>query len=271
MYLSSLRHFQISAGLPNPFTPNAFPRLTYVLWGVKRSAPTHPDKRLPITPEILKVLRRHWSSAPIPYENHLLWAACCLGLFGFLRIAEFTAISSSDPAPNIVSISDIYRADGYPPGFIRIYLRQSKTYPFGNGVQIYLGRTDNAICPVAALLSFIAVRPPHLSGPLLRFPNGSTLTRAILVTQVKRALTASGIDSSRYSGHSFRIGAATTAAAAGIPDHQIKMLGRWESSAFTLYVRTPPPRPPRSPVSSPAQASIIKLLDLQQPTFITHH
>ena len=41
------------------------------------------------------------------------------------------------------------------------------------------------------------------------------------------------------SGHSFRIGAATTAALRGVEDSVIKMLGRWESSAYQRYLRTP--------------------------------
>ncbi len=41
--LSSLRHFQISTGLPNPFSPNSFPRLPYVLWGVKQQNPSCPS------------------------------------------------------------------------------------------------------------------------------------------------------------------------------------------------------------------------------------
>ena len=43
-----------------------------------------------------------------------------------------------------------------------------------------------------------------------------------------------------YASHSFRIGAATTAAEAGLPPWLIQTLGRWPSNCFTLYIRTPP-------------------------------
>ena len=56
---------------------------------------------------------------------------------------------------------------------------------------------------------------------------------------VRAALTRAGVDQSKYCGHSFRIGAATTAAARGIEDSIIKTLGRWESVAYLQYVRIP--------------------------------
>ena len=45
---------------------------------------------------------------------------------------------------------------------------------------------------------------------------------------------------SSYASHSFRIGAATTATAAGLPPTLIKTLGRWRSNAYETYVQYPP-------------------------------
>ena len=56
---------------------------------------------------------------------------------------------------------------------------------------------------------------------------------------VKRALRSANIDTTAYSGNNFRIGAASSVAAAGVPAYFIKMLGRWESEAYHLYIQTP--------------------------------
>ena len=56
---------------------------------------------------------------------------------------------------------------------------------------------------------------------------------------VREASTRAGIDAQCYSGHSFRVGVATTAAACGVEDSLIKTLGQWSSSAYLLYVRVP--------------------------------
>ena len=55
----------------------------------------------------------------------------------------------------------------------------------------------------------------------------------------KKTLHKANIDESEYSGHSFRIGAAPSATAAGVPAYFTKMLSHWESEAYHLYIRIP--------------------------------
>ena len=76
---------------------------------------------------------------------------------------------------------------------------------------------------MAAVLVYIALRGPG-DGPLFRFRDGHALTRERFVDQVRKVLRKVGIDQNAYSGYSFRIGAATTAAAQGIQDSLIKTM-----------------------------------------------
>ena len=76
----------------------------------------------------------------------------------------------------------------------------------------HLSRTGLPLCPVLALLCYLAIRPSQ-HGTLFLFKDGSTLR---LVMSLCQALSDLGVDPSGYNGHSFRIGAATTAARMGV-------------------------------------------------------
>ena len=237
-YLSALRFVQISMGFPDP-SFSSFPRLSYLLKGIHRSIPSSPRaKRLPITPAILKTMHTVWSQYPVTFNKVMLWAACCMGFFGFMRAGEFTCRSPNTPPDDTLSVSDISIDSRVNPQVLIVRLRHSKTDPFGAGVNLYLGRTGNTLCPVAAVLGYLAICP-STPGPLFHLQDGTPLSRTHLVTHIRDALSCAGIDASQFSGHSFRIGAASTAAQAGLNDSLIQMLGRWKSSAFTAYIRTP--------------------------------
>ena len=79
-------------------------------------------------------------------------------------------------------------------------------------------------------------------GPFFRRQLSKPLTKPHFVNKVKKALTVAALDQSsnqsEFSGHSFRIRAATAAAQAGIFDSAIQTLGRWSSAAFLSYIRT---------------------------------
>ena len=54
---------------------------------------------------------------------------------------------------------------------------------------------------------------------------------------MRDVLEKAGVQADRCAGHSFRIGAAVTAASREMEDSIIKMLGRWKSLAYLEYVR----------------------------------
>ena len=65
----------------------------------------------------------------------------------------------------------------------------------------------------------------------------SPLTKFQVNQVLKKGLQLKGFPHQSYSTHSFRIGAATSAAANGFSDEEIQSLGRWRSSAFQRYIR----------------------------------
>ena len=78
-----------------------------------------------------------------------------------------------------------------------------------------------------------------LPRPALIDSHQRPLTKSKFVTRIRSILDELGYPSQQFAGHSFRIGAATAAAQAGIEDSTIQALGRWHSSAFLTYIRTP--------------------------------
>lgn len=238
-YLSAIRYTQIALGLGDP-NMRDMRRLEYVVKGVKRlSAGGQGRTRLPITPSILRRLKGVWESRPAKRDAVMLWAATTTCFFGFLRAGEVVIPSDTAYDASVhLSYGDV-RVDCYQnPRYVEIRIKCSKTDPFRRGVSVYLGATAEALCPVAANLSYMVQRGTA-SGPFFVFQDGRYLTRDRFVAEVRAALTSVGMDCSLYAGHSFRIGAATTAAQLGVQDSLIKTLGRWESSAYMLYVRTP--------------------------------
>ena len=70
-------------------------------------------------------------------------------------------------------------------------LKASKTDPFRVGINVSVGRTDKALCPVSAVLAYMAVRGPG-PGSLFQFQDGRFLTRARLVMRGEGSYLGSG-------------------------------------------------------------------------------
>ena len=66
-----------------------------------------------------------------------------------------------------------------------------------------------------------------LHGPLFLFEDGKNLTRDYFVGAMRGALQTAGVDPSKYAGHTFRIGTASTAGRNGVQDSLIKTMGHY--------------------------------------------
>ena len=240
-YLSGIRHLHLENYWPNP-NISAMACLEQVLKGIKAlqaRSKGNSTPRLPMTPELLSRIRGVWANAPHHPDHVMLWAASLLCFFDLIRAGEMTVSSDSSYDVGVhLNFTDV-AVDSYDnPKVVKVRIKASKTDPYLLGVDIFLGRTHKDLCPVAAILSYMLQRGPG-PGSLFKFADGKPLTRPRFVSRIREALSQAGVNCAPYSGHSFRIGAATTAARQGIEETTIKMLGRWKSSVYQLYIKTP--------------------------------
>ena len=73
-------------------------------------------------------------------------------------------------------------------------------------------------------------------GPLFIRSNGHFLTTTHFVSEVKKAMEQAGMEASNFNGHSFRIGAASTAAAHGMEDSPIFFIASYPSVMESIDV-----------------------------------
>ena len=84
-------------------------------------------------------------------------------------------------------------------------------------------------------MRYLAVRGVD-NGPLFRMADGTPLKNQYLWRKFETLWPGQELT---QPNHSFRIGAATTAAANGINDATIQQLGRWKSDSYVQYIRMP--------------------------------
>ena len=171
----------------------------------------------------------------------MLWAASLLWFYGFLRSGEITIQASKSYDASVhLNYADVRFDNPSHPSMMQVHIKASKTDPFWMGCHIYVAALmETFALAINAMLSCLAVRGSS-TGLLFHFKDTTPLVKSKFVSEFRDKLSQAGLNSSEYSGHSFRIGAASTAAANGVEDSLIQILGRWKRSAYLLYVRIAP-------------------------------
>lgn len=240
-YLSALRSLHVDEGLP--FDACESETVKRAIRGIKRFfGEKDRNPKQPITLEILQKLASIPGDLEDPF-NASFDAAIKLAWAGFMRCGEFTlgAKEQFSPAEHLSRESVTFLPSIDAPTHIRLDIPASKTDPFRKGASILISAAPGkTTCPVAALKHLFISHPLPSNSPLFSgCTPGTPLSRTDFVSTLKARLDHLGIDSSKFSGHSFRRGAATAAAAVGFADHEIQLLGRWRSDAYKLYIDVP--------------------------------
>ena len=239
-YVSAVRTLHIELGYDDPTERAAL--LPRVLRGINRSAGLAPSKpRLPIIITVLRKLVDALLTNQLvrPHDKAMLHAAMLTAFHGFLRCAEFTCQQPFNANVNLTR-GDITFHSG-PPMAMSLNLKKSKTDPFSKGATVHIGTARKPYCAVSATLIYFLSTRGTINSPLFTFSNGCPLTRQLFVGEVRKLIVLARIpNANQFNGHSFRIGAATTAAAAHTPEWLVRTLGRWKSDAVLRYIRTDP-------------------------------
>jgi hypothetical protein len=232
-YLTAVRHAHVVAGRKNPIAD--CPALEAALRAIKRKRGGPKKPRLPVTVSLLLAMKEFLDLSL--HDHRVVWAALVTGVFGLLRLGEML---NDKPLRD----QDFYSRS---VNLTELHLRQSKTDPFRHGCFIKLFRTGTAVDPVEALDSLVANRPVGLGGQsaltqTFTLSTGKVLTRALL-TQFMRTLVHKvelkyklGLNSDHFSGHSLRRGGATSLALRGVSADVIRVIGRWRSLCYRLYL-----------------------------------
>ena len=236
-YVSALGYCHRLAGVTDP---------TKVFWIIEilkgyGKLSSRADTRLPITLPILRnILTQTPTICPSLYRARLFTAMCTTAFFAFLRVGELTFCPRSPHVLQLNQVVQLVQSSGHITGLKITFTNFKHSYNQNKNISITLSRRSD-ICPVQALLDYLALRGLE-DGPLFRTRDGQAVSRKLFTDHLAILFRACGLDSTRYKGHSFRIGAATFAAECGFSEYsdaQIRLMGRWQSDAFRKYIRSP--------------------------------
>lgn len=109
------------------------------------------------------------------------------------------------------------------PQHMEVCIKKSQTDPFWQAARLIIAKSHTIVCAVSAVRDYILqTLDSDPNSFLFQFKDGSPLSWPLTYMP---SLIFCGLHSNT---HSFRIGAATTGAAAvGVPSRLIKILGHW--------------------------------------------
>ena len=231
LMVSAISYFHKLNGFPDPAKNFIIAKL---LTGAQNLG-TVSDVRLPVTmPILVQLISALPHVVTLHYICVMLRAMMVLAFRAYLRVGEMVP-RSSRLGQGCLHFRDVALNGDLITISFRHFKHSGKQGPQSLHVdgQCVLG---TSIHPAKFLREFLHVRST-IMGPLFAYADGSPMLRREFDRLLKRLLEFCGLSTTVFKGHSFRIGAATSAALRGESDAQIRAASRWASDAFRKYIR----------------------------------
>lgn len=223
-YLFSTLHNYI-AGFAYYFKSHNLPdatkdiRVKELKKGLERSMNSqfYPKRKQPFKPEyFISMLDK---SPPITKDDYTFYLLMSILYFGFLRISEAISLRK-------------HHINFDEEGTLIIHIFKSKTDQNAQGSDVFIPTTNKSYSPHM----FLSQVFPSLSENDKIFPKSKQTYSRML----KNKLRLINLNEKEFGFHSFRRGAAYTAAINGAEDSVIKAHGRWLSECYVIYVNVKP-------------------------------
>jgi hypothetical protein len=166
---------------------------------------------------------------------------CIVAFWGLARLSELTYDQMDGPLryDNSVLTSDVTftTSENGLGELATISLRNAKTAGPGGTQLLLLAEQPHILCPVRAIRRRLADSGSARTS-LFGYQSARGrlhITRRAAVDRIQQILISNG--ETRLLGHSFRVGGASLRHALGMPDAEIRALGRWTSRCYLLYLR----------------------------------
>ena len=150
-----------------------------------------------------------------------------LAFYVFLRIGEITKRPGGH-VEDLIQLQDLKFLSGQGKNSMQLSILCHYKHQQGNMPFLLEITAKSRHCPILVMKRYLFIFADH-----------SPISASYFARQLATCLSHCGYNTTMYTGHSFRIGAATTAAERGCTDIQIQTMGRWKSNAFRRYIRIP--------------------------------
>jgi integrase len=245
---ATVRTYVSALGYPHKLAEVSDPTATFLvkkLVDASGSLSQPLPMRVPISPQLLIRLLQALAENYSQEEALLFQAMFTFAFHVSTRIGEL--VISNSNRENVIRSDQVVliKAKDRVVGF-QVSFKKFKHSKPGSGAVRTVYETKDRACPVAALVTYIRARKATLgdesrlgtkSLAFFHKPRGQWLRVKEVAVVLKECLIQCGETSANITLHGFRYGGVTEAARKGASDTQLRLIGRWRSSAFLKYVR----------------------------------